>query len=158
MTFDKQVENPRLIGAIEVMKNAPTVEHKQDFIGEMLKAEFMTPVIVTPDPVQSEDGRWQVPESPQFQFPTVVNKAGDKQFFLAFTDKEEMDKWEPTRGMHTYACTYEDFFIMLLKRNETPSNVPVSGFVINPMGCNLIVDKDMMINLFVRKRPPKKQF
>lgn len=156
MTFDKQVENPLLIGAVEVMKKEPTVEHKQDFIEQMLRAQFMSPVIVTPEPVQNEEGEWQVSaENPGLQFPTVVNKEGDKQYFLAFTDKEEMDKWESVRGMHTYTCTFEDYFLMLLKRNETPSNIPVSGFVINPKGCNLMVDKDMMINLFVRKRPPK---
>ncbi|MCM1568500.1 MAG: SseB family protein [Roseburia sp.] len=155
MKFNKPVSNPLLIGAVELLKAEPTTEHRALFIGEMLKAEFLTPVILTPEPEQDEEGNWKLTNENKVQFPTLSAPDG-KQFFMAFTDKSELEKWRPGEQKHTFSCTYEDYFAMLMRRDKEGNYGPAWGFVINPFGCNMVVDRNMIINLFVRKNPPQK--
>ena len=57
MEFNKNVSNPMLVGAIELMKAEDTPEHRSMFVDELVKAEFLSPAMV--DPVPEEDGEGQ---------------------------------------------------------------------------------------------------
>ena len=47
----KSITNPMLVGAIELMKAENTLEHRNLFIGEMIKAKFLAPVVLDPEPI-----------------------------------------------------------------------------------------------------------
>lgn len=150
MKFNKSVTNPMLIGAIKVMKDDASVEHKKIFINEMVKAEFMAPVVITPEPRRNEEGVVFFDDN-EIHFPTITDDLGNV-YFMAFTDREEFEKYKPGEKKYFFACTYEDYFVLLTRRGVEK---PAMGFVIDPFGSNVVVNRDMILNLFVRKTPPK---
>ena len=56
MEFNKAVFNPMLVGSIELMREDDSPEHKNMFIGELMKAELQVPAIIKPDPEEDEEG------------------------------------------------------------------------------------------------------
>ena len=56
MEFNKNVSNPMLVGAIELMKAEDTPEHRGMFVEELAKAEFLSPAMVNPAPAEGADG------------------------------------------------------------------------------------------------------
>ena len=50
MEFNKPVSNPLLMGSIELMKAEDTPAHRNMFMGELAKAEFLSPAIIEPAP------------------------------------------------------------------------------------------------------------
>ena len=48
MEFNKPVSNPLLMGSIELMKAEDTPAHRNMFMGELAKAEFLSPAIIEP--------------------------------------------------------------------------------------------------------------
>lgn len=145
MEFNKPVSNPLLIGAMELMKAENTPEHTNMFFTEMLKAKFLAPVIITPEPVQNEDGELKLVTGSKIQFPMLSNKEG-QQYYMAFTDKMELNKWKEEE-QHTFALTLADYAGMLFAQTKDGKLSSAMGLVINPFGANLIVPKEMVARL-----------
>lgn len=154
MEFNKPVSNPLLVGAIELLKMDESIEHKNLFINEMLNAEFMCPIIATPKPAYDENGILRLNREGSVQFPTLAAPDG-KQFLMAFSDKYEFEKWREGEEKYWVAMKYDEYVGMLMQRDAQGQFGSAWGFVINPFGCNMVVDRDMIINLLVRKSPPK---
>ena len=55
MEFNKPVSNPMLVGAIELMKAEDTPDHRNMFLGELVKASFLTPAIIEPAPTEDAE-------------------------------------------------------------------------------------------------------
>ena len=56
MQLTKTVSNPLLMGAIELMKAEPTPEHKKMVSDEIVKAKYLCPVVMIPQPEVEASG------------------------------------------------------------------------------------------------------
>ncbi len=145
MEINKSVSNPMLIGAIELLKADPSTEHKNMFVNEMMKAKFLTPAMVTPAPEPDENGRIRLTKDHKIQFPVLTAKDG-KTYFMAYSDKLELDKWPQTEGVVIVSLMMEEFMAMTLRKESASS-----GCVINPFGANIIVPREMMASMMAAR-------
>lgn len=147
MEYNKSVSNPLLMGAIELVKAEDTPAHKKMVSDEIVKAVYMTPARVTPVP---PEGETKLPPGSNVQLPVIAAPNG-KQFFLAFTDKAELKKWKDDEEQQTLAMTFDDYAMMMFRKDNQGNMSPVSGIVINPMGANIIVPKEMVAQYVAAK-------
>lgn len=160
MEFNKPVSNPMLMGTIELMRDDDTPEHRNMFVDELIKASFLSPALIDPEPAADAGGKLTIVSGSKVQFPLLTAPDG-KKFFMAFTDASEYDKWqEKTRPLPTFALKFDDYAAMLLHKRSEENTPQAFGFVINPAGCNIIVPKEMVANIIAvrvnaTKKPPK---
>lgn len=147
MEYNKSVSNPLLIGAIELMKADGTPEHRKMVSDEIVKACYLTPAKVTPIP---PEGETKLPPGSNVQLPVLAAPNG-KQFFMAFTDKTELKKWKDDEEQQTLAMTFDDYAMMMFRKDGEGNTSPVAGLVINPFGVNIIVPKEMVAQYIAAK-------
>lgn len=151
MEFNKSVSNPMLVGCIELMKAEDTPEHRNLFVAELIKAQLQTPAIIDPEPAADGEGRLAISPGSKVQFPMLAAPDG-KKFFMGFTDPKEYLKWvEKNREMPIFALKFEDYAGMLLLRDSQGNGSPAVGFVINPMGANVIIPKEMVAGVMAAR-------
>lgn len=157
MEFNKPVSNPMLVGTIELLRAEDTPEHRNMFVTEMTKASFIAPALIDPEPVENAEGKLTIAGSSKIQFPMLSAPDG-KKFFMAFTDASEYEKWqEKARPLPTFALKFDDYAAMLFHKNGDGSTTQALGFVINPVGCNIIVPKEMVANIMAARVAAAKQ-
>jgi len=149
MRFADTVSNPMLSGALNLMMSNPDVEYKKMFIQEVMRSEFLMPVRVMGETQTNENGEVIVPEDTQVNFPLLANKAGVK-FYMAFTSRKEFEKWPPHDNFKTMAFTYQDYFDIIMSKDEEGNYNPGFGFVIDPFSYKIVFDRNKMINLYIR--------
>ena len=158
MEFNKAVSNPMLMGAIELMKAEDTPEHRNMFVGELAKANFLSPAIIDPAPTEGEDGKPVIAPGSKVQFPMLTGAEG-MRFFMAFTDVTEYEKWQeknPDHKLPYFALNIEDYAGSVLRRDG--GNIcPALGIVVNPFGANIIVPREMLAGMISAKAAQAKQ-
>lgn len=156
MDINKPVSNPMLVGAMELVKAEDTPEHRNIFLTEVMKAVFLAPVVVTPIPVPDENGLFQLQPESKIQFPMLQAPDG-KQFFMAFTDWEELRKWKNEDNQQTFGLRLIDFAEMMFQKNDRGEMNPAAGFVINPYGANMAMTKELVATMLAQRapKPPK---
>ena len=87
-------------------------------------------------PVKVLDGK--------MQFNMVTNDKKEN-YFLAFTDWEEMKACISGPDQKAMVMVFDDYAMLMKKNNQT------AGFVINPYTTNLIFRKDYILELFEEK-------
>lgn len=151
MEFNKTVSNPMLVGCIELMKEEDTPEHRNMFATELAKASFQAPAIIDPEPVADEEGNLTVRPGSRVQFPMLLTPDG-KKFFMGFTDPGEYRKWvEKNEEMPIFSLKFEDYANMVLRRDAQGNECPALGVVINPMGANVIIPKEMIAGMMAAR-------
>lgn len=157
MEFNKTVSNPMLVGMIELMKEEDTPAHRNMFLGELAKAEFLSPAVVEPAPETGEDGRMSVAPGSKVQFPMLSTSDG-KRFFMAFTDEREYEKWkEKNQEFPFFALKMEDYAAMILRKDAQGNICPALGMVINPYGANIVIPREMLAGMVSAKAAQAKQ-
>ena len=146
MEFNKSVSNPMLIGAMELMKAEKTAEHNTMLLNEIIKAKFLAPVAMNPAPAVKEDGTTELAPGTQIHFPMLTAPDG-KNFFAAFTDQQEADKWKKDDATQYAVMSFDDYAGLLFRKDAQGNENPAAGFVINPFGGNLVIGKEMMAAL-----------
>lgn len=144
MEYRKNVSNPMLAGSIELLKAENTPEHQQLFWNELLKAKLLSPVAIDPVPEPDEEGNAKPAPGSKVQFPMLSTKDGRK-FFMAFTDRPEMDKW-PGAGddPQFFALSFKEYADLLLHKDAKGNFSPATGFVVNPYGGNIAITREML--------------
>lgn len=142
MEFNKLELNPMLVGAIELAKAEPTPEHNKLVSDEIIKAHLLCPAAVTPAPEPNAAGELRPAPGSQVQFP-ILSASDGKQFFMAYTDMEELKKWKDVEGQQFFSMTFDDYATMLLQKDDQGRTSPAAGFVINPFGGNIVVSREM---------------
>lgn len=155
MEFNKQVSNPMLIGAIELMKADRSQEHHNMLVNEILKAQFLTPATVDPVPVENEQESVKPGEGTKIQFPMLTAPDG-KSFFVAFTDQMELDKWKREDNLQKVAMNFDDYVGLLFRQDARGMENPSAGFVINPFGCNIVMTKEMVKAIWEAREQARK--
>ena len=155
MEFNKPVSNPLLVGAIQLMQAEATPEHRKMVSDEIVKAHFLSPATVTPEPEANAAGEVRLTAGSQVQFPMLSAPDG-KKFFVAFTDSMELSKWKNLENQHSFSMTFDDYAGMLFKKDSQGNTSPAAGFVINPFGANIIVPKEMVAQYLAEKMAKSK--
>lgn len=157
MEFNKTVSNPMLVGAIELMKAEDTPEHRNMFVAELAKAGFLSPALVEPAPAENAEGKLAIAPGSKVQFPMITGAEGVK-FFPAFTDIGEYEKWqEKNQKLPFFALKIEDYAAMILRRDPKGNICPALGMVINPLGANMIIPREMLAGMMSAKMAQAKQ-
>ena len=139
----RPVTNPMLVGAMELLRAEDTPEHRNLVMQEIAHAKFLSPVTIDPKPVPDENGSVKITTEHKIQLPMLT--AGEKHFFMAFTDMRELKQWkEPNPTI--FGFTMKDYINMLQGAGDT-----CDGIVINPFGNNMVLSKDLIENVFARR-------
>lgn len=140
-----------LVGCIELMKAEDTPEHRNMFVAELTKASFQTPAVIDPEPVADGEGNLTVTPGSRVQFPMLATPDG-KKFFMGFTDPVEYRKWvERNKEMPIFSLTFDDYASMILRKDAQGNESPALGVVINPMGANVIIPKEMIAGMMAAR-------
>ncbi len=153
MDINKPVDNPSLIAAIKVMCAENNEKNQADMINEVIKASFITPVKITPDPpAPDKDGNTVLPKETVIGFVTLENEENE-EFFIAFTDWQQLAKWREKGDEQTIIVTYADLSTLVLDPRGKSS-----GFVINPYSDNIVIKKQLIktLNEQRKKKPDEK--
>lgn len=154
MELRKNVSNPMLIGAIELMKAEDTPEHRNLFVGELMKAKLLAPAVLDPAPVADENGALRAAPDSRCLFPMLTAKDG-RRFFMAFTDMPELQKLQDAEKNQTVAVSFAEYAAVLLRgdkgkqESKETENAPF-GIVLNPFGANVVIPREMAAQLMVQ--------
>lgn len=133
------VTNSDLVLAIKEMQQNNTREAQDQLISEVMKAHFISPVNISPEPGPSDkDGKVVLKEKTTISFNIIENTA-NQHFFLAFTDWDELGKWDKSENQQTLILTFDDYAAMVLDEKGDSD-----GFVINPYGGNMVFNKNIV--------------
>jgi len=136
---NKPVTNPELVRAISEMGENNSKEKQNQIINEVMKAHFISPVIISPTPESSININEAVlKKNTTISFSIIENTANQK-LFLAFTDWDELRKWHNSENQQTLILTFDDLVAMVLDEKGNSD-----GFVVNPFGGNVIFSKSMI--------------
>lgn len=137
----KTINNPMLMGALELLRAENTQEHRNLVMQEILRARFLTPVVVEPPLVAGEDGVARAEADRTINL-LLLKAADEKGYFMGYTDMEELKKWKAQTSHQVFALKFSDYVNMLLK-----PECEVNGVVINPFDHNLVITKDMILGM-----------
>lgn len=140
MEQPRAINNPMLVGAMELLKSDNSTKHRDFFLQELLKAHLLTPATVTPKPEKDENGRVRMLPDSQVQFPMLSTQEGVR-YFMAFTDIQEMKKWIKSMegDQQIFVFGFQNYAGMV---KETDSQC--DGFAINPGGADIRVTRRMI--------------
>ena len=141
----KPITNPELVEALKALHQENTPQNQGKVLGLVVeRATFLTPAVITPAPKQPDQAD---PKRKQatIQFQLITTKDG-RPFFPAFTDAEELRKFAGQNPVQSVLLRFDDY-VSLLQRNEK-----ACGFVVNPLGLSLTLDRKTVENLAVKKK------
>ncbi len=158
MKFNVESSNPMLVGAMNLLKDEDSPEHRQLFTQELAKAQLLSPVYVNPAPTVNEEGATVVEPGAKVQFPMLNTKDG-KKLFVLYTDKRCLDEAEKTENNATPEMFRDNFAqvsideigSMMAMSGPNGEPHPSDGVILNPFHESLIVGRDMAIGFFNRK-------
>ncbi|MDD4850253.1 MAG: enhanced serine sensitivity protein SseB C-terminal domain-containing protein [Gemmiger sp.] len=140
---NQPVKNPALKNAMADMRKNNTPETRNIVINQMMNAVFLAPAIVDfgkNAPKPDAQGKVKIEPNSKISF-TLINTQDGKKFFMAFTDWEELRKWNKNPGQQTLMLRFDDYAALLEK------NTNAAGFVINPYTENLRFDPATVASL-----------
>lgn len=110
-------------------------------INLLVQARMICPAVISGPkgalPKPDAEGKIQLPKNTKVSF--ALLKASDgKQYFMGFTDPEELKKWSKNTVPQTVLLRFDDYAAMLA------SNQEAAGFVLNPFGANLRFDRSLV--------------
>lgn len=151
MEFNRPVSNPMLVGCIELMKAEDTLEHREMFVQELQKSNLQAPAIISPEPVKSMDGNLLFAQGSKVEFPMLQAPNGAR-FFMGFTDPVEYRKWaERNKDLPFFSLRFEDYVNMLYNKDSQGNESTALGIVINPLGANVVVPREMLAGIVARR-------
>lgn len=71
----------------------------------------------------------------------MLTTVDNRTFYPAFTDWNELRRWNPEEGLHTLILTFDDYADMVAK-TETPA-----GIVVNPFWDSLTLDRALLAHM-----------
>lgn len=141
----KSVTNPRIKGLMRQAVGNPTEEIMNLIYEEFaMNTRFISAMILSEEPNVNEQGMAEFKEGTTMQLPLLTAPAGSK-YYPAFTDMQELEKWEDMKDAKTVLLSFDEYVSMVLQQEET------SGMVVNPFSENMIVEKQLLEHLKHKK-------
>ena len=154
MIYNGTINNSMLSGAIEMMRLDPTPKNHSLVLEEVLKARFLCPVYLSKVPKIDENGDPFFDEDCDIQYQMLQNKKGEP-YLIAFTCQEQYDKWmemrTATTEIYEFIMEFSEYMNLIIRPLPDGNYGPAVGVVIDPFGCNLKLDRDMIANLVIRR-------
>lgn len=141
---DQQVTNPKLIEAINAMRENFTPDTQNVTINAALRSTFYVPAIIEKkkEIVANANNEVKFEEKPKARFLLIKkqNKDGGESdtFFPAFTDNDELAKFKTEEPYQRVKMKFGDLAMLV---EQVPT---IKGFVINPMSHNLPFTREML--------------
>ena len=137
MDVNKPIENPVLVELLDNLKTQFNADTEHKFFKELLSAKFLSPI--TQDSLQGcKNGESALKEDAAIKFIYLNDEKGNS-YLPAFTDWNELRKWNKANEIKTLILSFEDYKTMIFEKDSI-----FSGFVLNPFGHNIIFDKDLI--------------
>jgi hypothetical protein len=135
--------NEKLIAAMEAVKSDENKETQNALIQAVLASKYFAPVeIFDKDGNKIEGtGKMEIPKDAKFNFRLIKNTQGEA-FFTLFTDIPEYQKWNKEQKIGTIVVVFPQIAQLILSNKDD-----VKGFVINPMGQNIVFTKETIANI-----------
>ncbi|MDE6313076.1 MAG: enhanced serine sensitivity protein SseB [Lachnospiraceae bacterium] len=141
----QSITNPRIKGLMGQAAAGPTEELMNLIYEEFaMNARFIAAMLLSKEPEIDQEGKAQFQEGTTMQLPLLTAPAGSK-YYPAFTDMQELVKWEEMRDAKTILLSFDDYVSMVLQNEET------SGIVVNPFSENMVVEKELIKHLKQKK-------
>lgn len=119
--LNEYIDNPEFIKSIDKFIEDNSKENEASFVNEMKNAKLLVPVKFKEDESLS---------------PTVLKNSDNKHFIISFTDRQQLNRWSKEE-CDTLTWYYDDLKGVILE-----SDPIIEGFVINPFGHNIIIDRN----------------
>jgi len=133
------VRNPELKKAMALAKEQPSAEHSVEMLNQVVRASFVIPVEMDREPeYDQKTGDIIIDKDTEIRFELIQSGSGDL-YYPVFSDGEEMKKCGVEDAQLSILINFDDLAAMLLQPQNT-----VSGFVVDPMGSNMIFTADMV--------------
>ena len=155
MIYSGTINNSMLSGAIEMMRVDPSEKNHNLVLGEILKARFLCPVLLSKAPLIDKDGNPVLQDGCEVQYQMLQNASGEP-YMIAFTNQQQFENWQKRRTVSTDSCyefimEFSEYIDIIIRPLLNGGKTQVMGVVIDPFGCNLKVDRDMIANLVIRR-------
>ena len=136
MDVNKPVTNPGLIKAIKLMKQNSKME--SEFLIELFKATFLCPGRIDKANVAERfDSNFTLGEGTKLTLSSLDSVSGE-EYLMAFTDWNELRKWQNVDGQQTFLFSIIDYKTIVL------GNLRFAGVVINPFSENVVLDREKL--------------
>lgn len=133
------VRNPELKKAMALAKEQPSAENSAAMLNQVVRASLVIPVEIDRKPeYDQESGDIIFDKDTEIRFELIQSGNGDL-YYPVFSDGEEMKKCGVGNDQMSILINFDDLAAMLLQPQNT-----VSGFVVDPMGSNMIFTADMV--------------
>ena len=141
----KRISNPQLVEALAALHKENTPQNQGKVLDLVLNhASFLAPVVLAPVP-KGQNVPPQLQGKTAIQFQLITTKDG-RPFFPAFTDAEELRKFAGQKPVQSVVLRFDDY-VSLIQRNEK-----ACGFVVNPLGLSLTLDRQTVESLATQKK------
>lgn len=138
------VSNPTLLKLIRDYKQSKEASVWNQILGEIaMNARFLMPARL-PSGLKLDSDVAQLQAGARLEFIMITNTA-DQKFFLAFTDWDELRKWQVVENQQTVIMGFDDYAHLVLQHEDA------AGFVINPFSENLTLNRELTQHLKNRK-------
>lgn len=138
----EQIKNPELLEAIEVMQADGSPENINKMISKVVNAKFILPAMLKHVPqAKTQNGKTVMSNATQVQFRLLENNKKER-FFGAFTDTDEMFKWNGNEKSAKIVTDFDSLAAMVMDPHAN-----VLGFVINPFGKSVTFPKNMVMSI-----------
>ena len=139
------ITNPELVEALKALHQENTPQNQGKVLGLVVEqAVFLSPAVVTPAPQQPPQAN-PAQKQATIQFQLITTKDG-RPFFPAFTDVDELRKFAGQKPVQSVMLRFDDY-VSLIQRNEK-----ACGFVVNPLGLSLTLDRKTVESLAAKKK------
>ncbi len=137
---EKQIKNPNLVEAMNVMLKEDTDKNRSNMAEALLESLLIAPVDKEKVLLEKKG------PSTRMRLKEILNTKGEK-YAMAFTDLDEYAKWnEDGNSTEALSVTMDDLGNILLR---TPNEY--KGFVINPYGENVSISKQLLLSLLKQR-------
>ena len=132
MDVNKPVTNPDLVQAIQHAMSDSAYEPQ--VIDELFRATFLCPGLL--DNKDPEDIKIDL---------SIVESQSNKKYLLAFTDWNELRKWNPDENLQALLFSIDDY------KAFVATELGYEGIVINPSGSNFILSREVLCALYPKQ-------
>lgn len=139
----KPVANPELNAAAKKLRQDNNPQNLNLVINQLTRATFLAPAKVEftgEMPKPDADGRIKMPKDTRITF-SLVKATDGRSFFPAFTNEQELRKWQQNVATQVMTLHFDDYARML-QQNEK-----IAGFVVDPFGDNLRFESKMVASI-----------
>ncbi len=148
MDINEPVENPGLVHAIRRLKSHNVSQ--EEFFDDLKKSKLLCPAQMKLRQSDENGNEISAGEGTFVLIRHIKDKKGQK-FLLAFTDWQELRKWNKKEDQETLVCTIADYAV-IMNRSENE----YAGMVINPFGENLVITHQILESAIAAERGIRK--